>query len=162
MRGARKAETRPARPCSQTSVRWTMKRKVAQRETQCAYAHARSKSGSVDYEKVRRTLFLPGVPRATLPCSLQQAGHRKNARKAVKPFFAVGPIKCNWSEHGAYTYPSAAVITVLASKLLINYKSLVDDYSQNEIFSRTMRSTYRRGTRARESSGLHRLWSSFG
>ena len=50
-----------------------MKRKVAQRETQCAYAHARSNSGSEECEKVRRTghtldtLCSAGVPRTTLP-----------------------------------------------------------------------------------------------
>ena len=32
-----------------------MKRKVAQRETQCAHAHARSNSGSEECDKVRRT-----------------------------------------------------------------------------------------------------------
>ena len=63
MRGARKAETRPERPCPQTSVRWMMKRKVSQRETRRAYAHVRSNSGSEECDKVRRT----GLPRATLP-----------------------------------------------------------------------------------------------
>jgi hypothetical protein len=55
VRGARKAENRPARPCLQTSVRWTMKRKVAQRETQRAYAHASSCSAAEECDKVRRT-----------------------------------------------------------------------------------------------------------
>ena len=32
-----------------------LKRKVAQRRTQCAYAHARSHSGSEECDKVRRT-----------------------------------------------------------------------------------------------------------
>ena len=74
MRGARKAENRPARPCPQTSVRWTMTRKVEQRETRRAYAHARSYSGSEHCYKVRRTghtLYSVGVPRTTLPCSLR-------------------------------------------------------------------------------------------
>ena len=51
-----------------------MKRKVAQRETRRAYAHARSYSGSEQCYKVRRighTLCSVGVPRTTLPCSLR-------------------------------------------------------------------------------------------
>ena len=37
----------------------TMKRKVEQRETQCAYAHAHSYCGSVECDKVRRTGHTP-------------------------------------------------------------------------------------------------------
>ena len=63
-----------------------MKRKVPQRRTQCAYAHARSHSGSEECDKVRRTghtLCSAGVPRVTLPCSLQIAAIAiaKDARK---------------------------------------------------------------------------------
>jgi hypothetical protein len=72
-----------------------MKRKVAQRRTQCAYAHARLHSGSEEYDKVRRTghtLCSAGVPRVTLPCSLQIAAIARRAQdlpqKAVKPFFS--------------------------------------------------------------------------
>jgi hypothetical protein len=42
-----------------------MNRKVAQRRTQCAYAHARLHSGSEEYDKVLRTghtLCSAGVP----------------------------------------------------------------------------------------------------
>ena len=90
---AHKAENRPPRPCPQTSVRWTMKRKVAQRRTQCAYAHARSHSGSEQCYKVRRTghtLYSVGVPRSTLPSSLQTSGHRKTCpKKQLNRFFLV-------------------------------------------------------------------------
>ena len=60
-----------------------MKRKVAQRRTQCAYAHARSHSGSEECDKVRRTghtLCSAGVPRVTLPCSLQIAAIARRAQ----------------------------------------------------------------------------------
>ena len=70
--GLVRQKTDPQDP--QTSVRLTMKRKVAQRETQRAYAHARSYSGSEQCYKVRRTghtLYSVRVPRTTLPCSLR-------------------------------------------------------------------------------------------
>ena len=63
-----------------------MKRKVAQRRTQCAYAHARSHSGSEECDKVRRTghtLCSAGVPRVTLPCSLQIAAIARRAQTCL-------------------------------------------------------------------------------
>ena len=62
-----------------------MKRKVAQRRIQCAYAHARSHSGSEECDKVRstgHTLCSAGVPRVTLPCSLQIAVIARRAQIA--------------------------------------------------------------------------------
>ena len=74
----------------------TMKRKVEQRETQRAYAHARSHSGSEECYKVRRTghtLCSAGVTRATLPCSLRPLymqparikPHAEGAHKQPRP-----------------------------------------------------------------------------
>ena len=60
----------------------TMKRKVEQRETQRAYAHARLHSGSEECYKERRTdhtLYSAGVPRSTLPCSLRPLQPRPRA-----------------------------------------------------------------------------------
>ena len=83
--GLGRQKTDPQDPVPKTSVRWTMKRKVAQRETRRAYAHARSHSGSEQCYKVRRTghtLCSVGVPRSTLPSSLQTAAIARAAQKS--------------------------------------------------------------------------------
>ena len=53
--GLLRQKTDPKTLSPKQSVRWTMKRQVAQRRTQCAYVHARSNSGSEECDKVRRT-----------------------------------------------------------------------------------------------------------
>ena len=87
-------------------VRWTMKRKVAQRETQRAYPHARLKLGSVECNKVRRTGQTPissgsaEIDVALLPSNGRLAAIAKPAHKAVKTVFCgtnryrrIGPLK---------------------------------------------------------------------
>jgi hypothetical protein len=98
-----------------------MKRKVAQRETQRAYAHARSYSGSEQCYKMRRTGHTScsaGVPRSTLPSSLRPlTSQRELSTKFVLEMLTNDMVELAIEERNSWHRPELNGITVLREKM---------------------------------------------